>query len=249
MSEAKNSLPTMGLHQKLLEMQKRVDKVVKDGKNLSDKYDFASDENVLDTFRPLMDELGLLLIPSITRAELHEGTTRSGTSRFMTELFFNMTWHDVESGQTLVVPWYAQGVDLAGEKGVGKAATYAEKYFLLKFFHVSTKKDDPDTDKRGSSGEKCQRGTQAESENASFYRKAITQMLGEIYNGDGEKVKAGLVALTKSDKRGYAGVDDVTKLSNAALPVIYAKVKKTYEERMGHAFVLKEEEETADAAN
>ena len=41
----------MTLHEKLLEMQKRVDGVIKDGKNSSDKYDFASDENVLGIFR------------------------------------------------------------------------------------------------------------------------------------------------------------------------------------------------------
>ena len=113
----------MTIHEKLLEMQRRVDKVVRDGKNTSDKYDFASDENVLDTFRPLMDELGLLLIPAITAAQLHEGTTRSGTARYLTEVTFSMIWHDVDSGEELTVPWYAQGVDLAGEKGVGKAAT------------------------------------------------------------------------------------------------------------------------------
>lgn len=233
----------MNLHQKLLEMQKRVDKVVKDGKNQSDKYDFASDENVLDTFRPLMDELGLLLIPEITSAALHEGTTRSGTSRFMTELFFRMVWHDCDSGEELSVPWYAQGVDLAGEKGVGKAATYAEKYFLLKFFHVATKKDDPDNDKRGTSGEKTQRGTRAGEETAIYHRKAITQMLSEIYNGDREKIKAGLIAMTKSEKRGYAGTDSVEKVSPAALPVLYEKIKKTYTERMGRAFEFKAEED------
>ena len=248
MEDVKKMTPGLGLNHKLLEMQKRVDKVVKDGKNLSDKYDFASDENVLDTFRPIMDELGLLLIPEITHAALHEGTTRSGTSRFMTELFFNMVWLDVETGETRTVPWYAQGVDLAGEKGVGKAATYAEKYFLLKFFHVSTKKDDPDADKRGSSGEKKQRGTQAGAETAQYHRKAISQMLSEIYNGDSEKVKAGLIAMTKSERRGFAGVDDVSRLSAAALPVTYAKIKKAYEERVGHAFEFRAEED-ANAAN
>ena len=39
------------IYEKLLEMQRRVDSVIRDGKNTSDKYDFASDENVLDTFR------------------------------------------------------------------------------------------------------------------------------------------------------------------------------------------------------
>ena len=132
------------LHQKLLAIQMSVDKIVKDGKNLSDKYDFASDENVLDIFRPLMDQHHLLLIPRMVHARVIEGATRSGTARFFTEIDFEMLWHDVDSGEQLIVPWYAQGVDLAGEKGVGKAASYAEKYFLLKFFHVSTKKDDPD---------------------------------------------------------------------------------------------------------
>lgn len=230
----------MTIHEKLLEMQRRVDKVVRDGKNTSDKYDFASDENVLDTFRPLMDELGLLLIPAITAAQLHEGTTRSGTARYLTEVTFSMIWHDVDSGEELTVPWYAQGVDLAGEKGVGKAATYAEKYFLLKFFHVATKKDDPDADKRTGAGEKAQRGTQASRETQDFQRRALSQMLSELYAGDEEKIRAGLVAITKSDKRGFAGVDSVDRLSPAALPVTYAKVKKAYESRTGHAFEFKE---------
>lgn len=230
------------IYEKLLEMQRRVDSVIRDGKNTSDKYDFASDENVLDAFRPLMDELWLLLIPSVTGAQLHEGTTRSGTARYLTEMTIQMTWHDVESGEELTVPWYAQGVDLAGEKGVGKALTYAEKYFLLKFFHVATKKDDPDTDPRGSNGEKRQRGTQAGKETQLYQRRALSQMLSELYGGDAEKIKTGLIAITKSDKRGFAGFDSVDKLSPAALPVTYAKVKKTYENRMGHAFELKEDD-------
>ncbi len=231
----------MNLYEKLLAMQQAVDNIVKDGKNTSDKYDFASDENVLDTFRPLMDTHKLLLIPRITAASVTEGQTRSGTARFLTEVFFDMVWHDCESGEELPVPWYAQGVDLAGEKGVGKAATYAEKYFLLKFFHVSTKKDDPDADKRTQSGEKTQRGTAAAKESADYYRKAISQMLGDLYQGDAEKIAAGLIAVTKSDKRGYAGADNVLKISEAALPVTYAKIKKAYEDRVGHKFELRED--------
>ena len=228
---------------KLLEMQRRVDKVVKDGKNQSDKYDFASDENVLDTFRPLMDELGLLLIPEINGADIHEGTTRSGTARYMTELHMTMRWIDTETGEKFDVPWYAQGVDLAGEKGVGKALTYGEKYFLLKFFHVATKKDDPDNDGRTGAGEKKQKGTQAEKENLDYYRAAIPQMLSELYGGDAEKVKAALIAMTKNDSRGFAGVDDVKKLSAASLPVAYGKIKKTYTARLGKDFELRKEDE------
>lgn len=235
----------MNLHEKLMAIQKAVDTIIKDGKNQSDKYDFASNENVLDRFRPLLNQHDLLLIPRMESAALHEGQTRSGTARYLTEIYFTMIWHDVESGEELPVPWYAQGVDLAGEKGVGKAATYAEKTFLLKFFHVPTNKDDPDNDKRTDTGEKATRGTAAAKETADYHRKAITQMLGELYSGDAEKIKAGLIAITKSDKRGYAGADDVSKVSVAALPVVYAKIKKTYESRTGHDFELKKEENNA----
>ena len=230
----------MTLHEKLLEMQKRVDSVIKDGKNSSDKYDFASDENVLGIFRPMLDEFGLLLIPKVERTALHEGATRSGTARFMTEVWFTMLWHDVESGEELPVPWYAQGVDLAGEKGVGKAATYAEKYFLLKFFHVPTRKDDPDADRRTGAGELAQRGTAAARESAAYYRKAIPQMLQELCGGDEEKIKANYLYCTKAEARGYAGVDNIAEIKDAALPVVYGKVKKSYEKRMGHPFELAE---------
>lgn len=228
----------MTLHEKLLEMQKRVDSVIKDGKNSSDKYDFASDENVLGIFRPMLDEFGLLLIPKVERTALHEGATRSGTARFMTEVWFTMLWHDVESGDELPVPWYAQGVDLAGEKGVGKAATYAEKYFLLKFFHVPTRKDDPDADRHTGTGEKAQRGTAAARESAAYYRKAIPQMLQELCGGDEEKIKANYLYCTKAEARGYAGVDNIAEIKDAALPVVYGKVKKSYEKRMRHPFEL-----------
>lgn len=230
------------LAQKLLAMQKAVDKVIKDGHNTSDKYDFASDENVLDTFRPLMDEHGLLLIPLIDGAAIHEGATRSGTARYLTELHMTMLWLDAETGEELRVPWYAQGVDLAGEKGPGKALTYAEKYFLLKFFHVSTKKDDPDNGGRTQSGELRQNGTQAAAENTEYFRAALTQMANEISGGDAEKMKLCVITWTKAEKRGYAGVDEVKKVSAAALPVAYAKAKKQYESRMGKQFELVKED-------
>lgn len=233
----------MKLSEKLLEIQKAVDGIIKDGKNQSDKYDFASDENVLNAFRPLMDQHKLLLIPLVTAAHLHEGTTKSGTSRYLTELTLTMIWHDVESGDRMEVPWYAQGVDLAGEKGVGKALTYAEKYFLLKFFHVPTKKDDPDNEGRTRTGEKRQRGTQAGREKAAYCRKAIPQMLTELYGENPEKIREAYIALTKAENRGYTGVDNIDAITDTAIGVVCAKAKKIYETRTGHSFILKQQED------
>ena len=230
----------MNLYEKLLDIQTRTQAIIKDmtvgeGKQA---YKAVSSVQVVEQIRPMMDEHKLLLIPNVVDARVIEGKTSSGTSRYFTEMFFNMVWHDVESGEELAVPSYAQGVDLAGEKGVGKAHTYNEKYFLMKFFHIPTPADDPDQDNRTKSGEKAQRGTQAAKENTLKYRAAVPLMLHEMYVGDTEKIKAAYVALTKADNRGYAGVDNIAAVSDAALPVLYGKVKKNYEKRTGKTFEM-----------
>ena len=230
----------MNLYEKLLAIQQAVDRFVKDNQVGEGKqaYKAVSSEQVLDTVRPLLNENKLLLIPEVNGANVIVGATSSGTARYLTELTMTMTWYDVESGDRLPVPWYGQGVDLAGEKGVGKANTYAEKYFLMKFFHVPTPKDDPDGDTKTKSGEKSQRGTQAEKETVMMQREGITQMLNELCGGDAEKVKASIVAFTKNDSRQYPGVDSVDKISDLQVKVVYGNVKKKYKERTGHDFAF-----------
>lgn len=230
----------MNLYEKLLVIQQAVDRFVKDNQVGEGKqaYKAVSSEQVLDTVRPLMNEHKLLLIPEVHGANVIVGATSSGTARYLTEMHMSMVWHDVESGEERAVPWYGQGVDLAGEKGVGKANTYAEKYFLMKFFHVPTPKDDPDGDSKTKSGEKSQRGTQAEKETVLMQRAGIQQMLNELCGGDAEKIKTSVVAFTKNDSRQYPGVDSVEKISDLQVKVVYGKVKKKYEERTGHPFVF-----------
>lgn len=228
----------MNLLEKLLEIQISVDNFLKDGENKSDKYSYVTSDTVLATIRPKMNELRLLLIPEITSHNLITGETKSGTTRFMTELDINFIWVDCESGEKHNVMFYAQGVDLAGEKGVGKALTYGEKYFLMKFFHVPTNKDDPDNDGRTKSGEKVQRGTQAAKETLDYSKKAIMQMVNELCSGDAEKIKQSLVAFTKNESRQYPGADNIDKVSEVAIPILYAKVKKTYEQKTSKKFEL-----------
>lgn len=226
----------MGIYDKFLQIQKSVDVIVKDGENKNDKYDYVSGSRVLSIIRPMMNDMGLLLIPRIVRTNIIEGATRSGTARFVVELTLEMLWVDTESGEQLTIPSYANGSDLgSAERAVGKALTYNEKYHLLKLFHIPTDKDDPDNDGRTRSGEKRMTAA-AKAEMSDYYRKSISAMLDELYAGDADKIKAGLLAITANKSRGYTGVDAVSALTDAALPVIYAKVKKTYEQRLGKPF-------------
>ena len=129
------------LHMRLLEIQKSVDYLKKD--NQSKQYNYVSSSQTLAAIRGLMDEESLLLVPAVTSANVHPGVVYSGKMH-LTEMHMTFTWVCADNPEDkLECGWYGQGVD-DGEKGVGKALTYAEKYFLLKFFHIATDKDDPD---------------------------------------------------------------------------------------------------------
>jgi hypothetical protein len=120
------------------------------------------------------------------------------------------TWINADNPEeTIVIPFYGQGVDIAGEKGVGKALTYAEKYFLLKQFNIATDKDDPD----------------AFQEKSETYRKPepITQkQVGELKT----KVLEFAQLRGKKDVDVYSvlQIDDVTKLTSDEAKEIIAKV-------------------------
>jgi hypothetical protein len=146
----------MNIYEKLIEVRKTVPYLQKE--NSGNQYNYVSSSQVLANVRTKMDELGLLLIPKVTDSNVIADTVvnvdkdKSGneknkhTTTYFTELKMLFTWVNAEEPkETIECPWYGQGVDIAGEKGVGKAMTYAEKYFMLKFFNIATDKDDPDS--------------------------------------------------------------------------------------------------------
>ena len=133
------------LHQKLLAVQQQAEYLQKSTPGTQFKY--VSSSQTLQIVRAAMDEEGLLLSVSVLASRLHIDaayTNSKGGAQHLTELDLLFTWVDAENpDDTLVCRWYGQGID-TGEKGVGKALTYGEKYFLLKFFHIATDADDPD---------------------------------------------------------------------------------------------------------
>jgi len=140
----------MNIYQKLIEVRKTVQYLKKENKG--NQYSYVSSSQTLASVKTKMDELGLVLIPKVIGKEVHESTVEweekqrpKRQTTYFTELIMEYTWVNADAPEeTIVCPWYGQGVDIAGEKGVGKAMTYAEKYFMLKFFNIPTDKDDPD---------------------------------------------------------------------------------------------------------
>lgn len=139
--------------QRLAEVRKIVPYLKKEQKGA--QYSYVGSSDVLGSLHSKINEEGLILVPEITghvlTPDIEEVPDKYNKEQmkkrvtYFTELEMTMTWVNIDNPEDRVsVRWYAQGVDIAGEKGVGKALTYGEKYFLLKFFNIATDKDDPD---------------------------------------------------------------------------------------------------------
>lgn len=140
------------IFKKLLSLQQAVVGLTKDKKGNS--YDYVSGDKILGIVRPKMDELGIILIPEVVESAFTRQDytlyDKNGTPKPKSEVFCSLklkfTWVDTDTGDNLVCLWASSGMN-NWDKGLGSALTYGERYFLLKFFHISTDKDDVDAPK------------------------------------------------------------------------------------------------------
>lgn len=140
----------MNIYQKLLEVRKAVPFLQKDASGQQYKYNSSS--QVITAVRAKLDEMNILLISEVTSHNLIAETVEyidkdkpKKTTTYFTEVDLMMTWVNADNPEEKIkIPWYAQGVDIAGEKGVGKALTYGEKTFMLKQFNIPTDQMDVD---------------------------------------------------------------------------------------------------------
>ena len=149
-----NTITTkVGLYKKLLVIQQKVNGLGKDKK--SNTYSYVTGDKVLGEIKPLMNSLGLLLKQEVTDIENTRVDYKTGVgtqyekpkSEILSKVMMRFTWIDTETGETDINLFGANGQN-DWEKGLGSALTYAERYFLLKFFHIATDEDDIDNDSR-----------------------------------------------------------------------------------------------------
>jgi hypothetical protein len=131
------------LYQRLLAVQKSVEYLRKD--QVQERgIKSVSSSQVIASVRDAMNTNGLVLSVAVNEHALLAKWGNHDAKEHLTELGITFTWVNSDNpADREAFPFYGQGLD-TGEKGVGKALTYAEKYFLLKFFHIPTDVDDPD---------------------------------------------------------------------------------------------------------
>lgn len=140
----------MNIYEKMLEATKRVGVVAK---NLSVEtgggraYKAVSERDILDAVKPIEIELGIYSYPlkrETVESEILESETKNGKrTTFYTHLKTIYRFVNVEKPEEYIdITSYSVGLD-SGDKGDGKAATYGDKYALMKAYKISTG-DDPD---------------------------------------------------------------------------------------------------------
>lgn len=127
--------PKPSLYAKLAQVMAEVGYVQKRGWNDHHRYHYVTEADLVEAVREKLASRNVMLIPSAPSVE------RVGT---LTTVGMTFTFCDGDSGETHVAQWAGTGDD-KGDKGLYKAYTGSEKYFLMKAFMIATG-DDPEAD-------------------------------------------------------------------------------------------------------
>lgn len=142
----------LNLFQKIADVKANIDGFTKDAKSYN--YSYVSGSQVLHRIRNKMIENNLLLVPKTSeenykQVEVTRFNKKAGreitTSEFIVEMKLTYVWINADKPEEqFEVTFYAVGQQDDVSKAHGTALTYAERYFLMKFFNIPTDEDDAD---------------------------------------------------------------------------------------------------------
>lgn len=142
----------LNLFQKIADVKANIDGFTKDAKSYN--YSYVSGSQVLHRIRNKMIENNLLLIPKTTEenykqiqvTRFNQKAKREITvTEFVVEMKLTYVWINADKPEEqLEIPFYAVGQQDDVSKAHGTGLTYAERYFLMKFFNIPTDEDDAD---------------------------------------------------------------------------------------------------------
>lgn len=142
----------LNLYQKIADVKANIEGFTKDTKSYN--YSYVSGSQVLHRIRNKMIENNLLLVPKTSEENYQQVQVTSfnqkakreiTTSEFVVEMKLTYVWINADKPEEqLEVPFYSVGQQDDVSKAHGTGLTYAERYFLMKFFNIPTDEDDAD---------------------------------------------------------------------------------------------------------
>ncbi|WP_436962777.1 ERF family protein [Staphylococcus shinii] len=198
----------LNLYQKIADVKANIDGFTKDKKSYN--YSYVSGSQVLHRIREKMLEHKLLLFPytanetceqiEVTRFN-KKANKEVTTTEFLVTLKMIYTWINADNPQEKqIVDFWATGQQDDPAKAYGTALTYAERYFLMKFFNIPTDEDDADAK------EKQDKYSKVDPKNIETLKNEIT-MFSELMKSLNKDVSTDQV-------KQQLGINDINQLSN-----------------------------------
>ena len=201
----------LNLFQKIADVKANIDGFTKDAKSYN--YSYVSGSQVLHRIRNKMIENNLLLVPKtseenykqidVTRFNKKAGREIT-TSEFIVEMKLTYVWINADKPEEqFEVTFYAVGQQDDVSKAHGTALTYAERYFLMKFFNIPTDEDDADA-----------------KEKQEKYSKPNVQKVGDLKQDIFsfiDLMKERGREITEEQVKKELNITDYTKLSNGQI--------------------------------
>lgn len=142
--EFKSENGKAGIFKKIAIVMDNVRRVKKSGWNDFHKYAYASEADIVDGIRPILAEAGLALWTTVVSESrdlrpMHNKYKPNDPPhmKWFTKVGVKFILGDAETGETLESIYYGEGED-ESDKGLYKAYTGAQKYFLTKTFLISS---------------------------------------------------------------------------------------------------------------
>ena len=127
----------LNIYQKLVEVRKGIASFKKDTEGHN--YMYVSGTQVLSAIKGDLDKHGIILEQHLTAPEV-EGTLVKSPMK--------MVWVNADDPKDRIeIDWFMVGRQKDPSQSFGSGLTYAERYFMLKFFNIPTDEDDPDKNK------------------------------------------------------------------------------------------------------
>jgi hypothetical protein len=117
--------------------------MIKNGQNVAQRYEYVTADDVKAAIRPLLKKHGIAVFSAMTDVTRETGTNKNGTHTVtvLAKMMFSLVC--TETGECVNCEWYGEANDYA-DKAVNKAATAAEKYWLINTFLLSTTEPESD---------------------------------------------------------------------------------------------------------
>lgn len=162
------------LVKKLAEVMQEVKYIQKRGHNKFHNYKYATESDVAEKVRESLAERSVIMIPNVTSHSSREHINAKGKTEYIVTVVMEFKFIDGESGEEISFHSVGEGQD-AGDKGIYKAITGAQKYALMKAFMIPTG-DDPEAD-TGTD----ERNNENENNVSNYQNEPITgELVGQI---------------------------------------------------------------------